>query len=676
MSNRLIHETSPYLLQHAHQPVDWYPWGEDAFTAARESGKPIFLSIGYSTCHWCHVLSHESFEDEETARLLNERYISIKVDREERPDIDHVYMTAAQVMNGQGGWPLSVFMTADQQPFYIGTYFPKTPQFNRPSFRQVTLQLSEQFRRSPEKIAQVGQNMSQTLRDVLRPASSTSTWDESIIHETFDQAMRQFDRQHGGFGEAPKFPSPALLRFLLDYYQYAEDETALQMVMRSLIAMRDGGMTDQVGYGLFRYTVDAEWQIPHFEKMLYDNAWFATLCIETYQVTGQIRFRRYAEEILTFVERELSAPDGTFYAALDADNEGGEGHYYTFTAAELTDLLGPDALFPRFYHASPSGNFEGRNVFYRTGRTLEAFARSVHLSPAETAAQLERERQLVLRARNERPRPFRDDKRLTSWNAMMISTFAKAGRVFGEPHYTRVATRAMTSLERFVRTENQLAVHYRDGQATGHGFLDDYAYLIDAHLELFQSTRRALHLKEALAFADVLQDQFQTADGYFYLTSSRSDELLVRPLDLYDGVTPAGNSVALNAFFTLSRLTGRLVYQESAERALAALVEEVEQQPTGFASLVSTFTYRQMEPKELIILIPEESEIPIEINQLQQMRLPEVALLIGTKRDLLPLVPLLADYPEPNVPTAYLCHDFSCERPTTNLTELLARLNI
>lgn len=676
MSNRLIHETSPYLLQHAHQPVDWYPWGEDAFTAARESGKPIFLSIGYSTCHWCHVLSHESFEDEETARLLNERYIAIKVDREERPDIDHVYMTAAQVMNGQGGWPLSVFMTADQQPFYIGTYFPKTPQFNRPSFRQVTLQLSEQFRRSPEKIAQVGQNMSQTLRDVLQPTTSTHTWNESIIHETFDQAMRQFDRQHGGFGEAPKFPSPALLRFLLDYYRFAEDETALHMVMRSLIAMRDGGMTDQVGYGLFRYTVDAEWQIPHFEKMLYDNAWFATLCIETYQVTGQIRFRRYAEEVLTFVERELSAPDGTFYAALDADSEGGEGHYYTFTASELTDLLGPDALFPRFYHASQSGNFEGRNVFYRTGQTLEMFAREIHLSPAETAAQLERERQILLRARSERPRPFCDDKRLTSWNAMMISTFAKAGRVFGEPHYTRVATRAMTSLEQFVRTENKLAVHYRDGQATGHGFLDDYAYLIDAHLELFQSTRRALHLKEALAFADVLQDQFQTADGYFYLTSSRSDELLVRPLDLYDGVTPAGNSIALNAFFTLSRLTGRLVYQESAERALTALIEEVEQQPTGFASLVSTFTYRQMEPKELIILIPEDVDIPVEIEQLQQMRLPEVALLIGTKRDLLPHVSLLADYPEPEESTAYLCHDFTCERPTTNLTEILARLTI
>ncbi|WP_294744897.1 thioredoxin domain-containing protein [uncultured Exiguobacterium sp.] len=676
MSNRLIHETSPYLLQHAHQPVDWYPWGEDAFTAARETGKPIFLSIGYSTCHWCHVLSHESFEDEETARLLNERYIAIKVDREERPDIDHLYMTAAQVMNGQGGWPLSVFMTADQQPFYIGTYFPKTPQFNRPSFRQVTLQLSEQFRRSPDKIAQVGQNMSQTLRDVLQPATSTRAWDESIIHDTFDQAMRQFDRQHGGFGEAPKFPSPALLRFLLDYYQFTEDETALHMVMRSLIAMRDGGMTDQVGYGLFRYTVDAKWEIPHFEKMLYDNAWFATVCIETYQASGQTRFRRYAEEVLTFVEQELTAPDGTFYAALDADSEGGEGHFYTFTAAELTDLLGPDALFPRFYHASPSGNFEGRNVFYRTGRTLEAFARSVHLSPAETAAQLERERQLLLRARNERSRPFRDDKRLTSWNAMMISTFAKAGRVFGEPHYTRVATRAMTTLEQFVCTEQHLAVHYRDGRATGHGFLDDYAYLIDAHLELFQSTHHALHLKEALAFADVLQDQFQTADGYFYLTSSRSDELLVRPLDLYDGVTPAGNSVALNAFFTLSRLTGRLVYQESAERALTALIEEVEQQPTGFASLVSTFTYRQMEPKELIILIPEDVDIPLEIKQLQQLRLPEVALLIGKKGDLMPHVPLLAEYPEPDEPTAYFCHDFACERPTTNLTEILARLNI
>jgi len=676
MSNRLIHETSPYLLQHAHHPVDWYPWGEDAFTAARETGKPIFLSIGYSTCHWCHVLAHESFEDEETARLLNERYISIKVDREERPDIDHLYMTAAQVMNGQGGWPLSVFMTADQQPFYIGTYFPKTPQFNRPSFRQVTLQLSEQFRRSPEKIAQVGQNMSQTLRDVLQPATSTRTWNESIIHDTFDQAMRQFDRQHGGFGEAPKFPSPALLRFLLDYYQFAEDETALHMVMRSLIAMRDGGMTDQVGYGLFRYTVDAKWEIPHFEKMLYDNAWFATVCIETYQASGQTRFRRYAEEVLTFVEQELTAPDGTFYAALDADSEGGEGHFYTFTERELTDLLGPNALFPRFYHASASGNFEGRNVFYRTGRTLEAFARSIHLSLAETASQLEHERQILLRARNERMRPFRDDKRLTSWNAMMISTFAKAGRVFGEPYYTRVATRAMTSLERFVRTEQHLAVHYRDGQATGHGFLDDYAYMIDAHLELFQSTHHALHLKEALAFADVLQDQFQTADGYFYLTSSRSDKLLVRPLDLYDGVTPAGNSIALNARFQLSRLTGRLVYQKSPDRALATLIEEVEQQPTGFASLVSTFTYRQMEPKELIILLPEEVDIPLEIKQLQQLRLPEVALLIGTKRDLLPHVPLLAEYPEPDAPTAYLCHDFSCERPTTRLTEILARLNI
>uniref|UniRef100_UPI0028B1505C thioredoxin domain-containing protein n=1 Tax=Exiguobacterium sp. TaxID=44751 RepID=UPI0028B1505C len=614
--------------------------------------------------------------DEETARLLNERYISIKVDREERPDIDHLYMTAAQVMNGQGGWPLSVFMTADQQPFYIGTYFPKTPQFNRPSFRQVTLQLSEQFRRSPEKIAQVGQNISQTLRDVLQPATSTRTWDESIIHDTFDQAMRRFDRQHGGFGEAPKFPSPALLRFLLDYYQFAEDETALHMVMRSLIAMRDGGMTDQVGYGLFRYTVDAKWEIPHFEKMLYDNAWFATVCIETYQASGQTRFRRYAEEVLTFVEQELTAPDGTFYAALDADSEGGEGHFYTFTERELTDLLGPNALFPRFYHASSSGNFEGRNVFYRTGRTLEAFARSIHLSLAETASQLEHERQILLRARNERMRPFRDDKRLTSWNAMMISTFAKAGRVFGEPHYTHVATRAMTSLERFVRTEQHLAVHYRDGQVTGHGFLDDYAYMIDAHLELFQSTHHALHLKEALAFADVLQDQFQTVDGYFYLTSSRSDKLLVRPLDLYDGVTPAGNSVALNALFTLSRLTGRLVYQESAERALATLIEEVEQQPTGFASLVSTFTYRQMEPKELIILLPEEVDIPLEIKQLQQLRLPEVALLIGTKRDLLPHVPLLAGYPEPDEPMAYLCHDFACERPTTNLTEILARLNI
>lgn len=674
--NRLIHESSPYLQQHASNPVDWYPWGEEAFAAARVANKPIFLSIGYSTCHWCHVLAHESFEDDETAAMLNQRFISIKVDREERPDIDQIYMTAAQIMNGQGGWPLSVFMSPDQTPFYIGTYFPKTPQFNRPSFRQVLLQLSEHYQTDPQKIKRVGENIEQALRDV-NASKQQGELAETFLHETFDQAMRQFDVANGGFGSAPKFPSPSLLTFLLDYYRYAEDETALQMVMRTLTAMRDGGITDQVGFGLYRYAVDQTWTIPHFEKMLYDNALFATLCLETYQASGKERFKRYAEETLLYVERDLLSDDGAFYSAEDADSEGREGLFYTFTTDELIQHLGEDALFPRYYHATASGNFEGRHVFHRSNQQLTTFAAEVGLPVSEVVRRLEQERRHLLAIRSERTRPFRDDKVLTSWNALMISAFAKAGRVLNEPHYTSVATRAVRFIEDHLYEDDRLRVSYRDGHVQGDGFLDDYSFLTEAYLELHQTTQDVHYLKHANHLTDLMISGFADPSGSFFFTSNSAEQLLLRPKELYDGVTPAGNSTATLNLFRLSQLTGRSTYLELVHQVLQSAAHEMEQQPTGYASLISVYCRIMMQPQELIILTDDMSAVAPYLSRLHNNRLPELALLVGTRKELMQSAPFIADYyMMDDRPTAYLCHDFTCDQPTTDLEKVCLQLEI
>ncbi len=674
-TNRLIHEKSPYLLQHAENPVDWYPWGEEAFAMARATNKPIFLSIGYSTCHWCHVLAHESFEDEETARLLNDRFISIKVDREERPDIDQIYMTAAQLMNGQGGWPLSVFMSPDQTPFYIGTYFPKTPQFNRPSFRQVVLQLSEHYRTDPEKIERVGTEINEALSKVLH-GDTSGQLDESLVHDTFDQAMRQFDVKNGGFGEAPKFPSPSLLTFLLDYHRFAEDETALQMVMRTLTAMRDGGITDQVGFGLYRYTVDARWETPHFEKMLYDNALFATACIETFQASGHERFKQYAEEVFTYIERDLLSPEGGFYSAEDADSEGREGLFYTFTSEELTTFLGEEALFPLYYQATPGGNFEGRNIFRRTDHSIQAFADERDMPVRDVVRQLERERQTLLRIRSTRTRPFRDDKVLTSWNALMISAYAKAGRVFANPHYTSVAERALAFLETRLIDGDTVRVRYREGHVQGNGFLDDYSFLTEAYLELHHTTQKIQYLHAALRLTERMLRDFGDSNSSFFFTSVNDETLLVRPKDLYDGVTPAGNSTAVSNLLRLSQLTGRTSYRDAAHQIFASVALEVKAQPTGFASLMSAYVRTLMQPKELIILTDTQEAIEPFLSELLTRRIPELSVLVGKKADLLSIAPFLTDYePIDSAPTAYLCHDFQCNRPTTNLESLLHELN-
>lgn len=675
-TNRLINEKSPYLLQHATNPVDWYPWGEEAFAAARATNKPIFLSIGYSTCHWCHVLAHESFEDEETARMLNDRFISIKVDREERPDIDQIYMTAAQLMNGQGGWPLSVFMSPDQTPFYIGTYFPKTPQFNRPSFRQVLLQLSEHYRTDPGKIKRVGQEIIQALTAVTT-FDSEDPLDEALVHETFDQAMRQFDMENGGFGTAPKFPSPSLLTFLLDYYRFAEYETALQMVMRTLTAMRDGGITDHVGFGLYRYTVDERWEIPHFEKMLYDNALFATLCIETYQVSGSERFKQYAKEIFAYIERDLSSPDGAFYSAEDADSEGHEGLFYTFTFDELTNLLGQDAVFPLLYQATPQGNFEGRIVFRRTGQSIQQLAADRNTAVQDILIQLEQERRTLLLFRSQRTRPFRDDKVLTSWNALMISAYAKAGRVFNDDRYTERARQALTFLETHLVDDDRLHVRYRQGHVQGNGYLDDYSFLTEAYLELHQTTQHIPYLKQAIRLTERMIRDFSDEDGSFFFTSFEDDTLLVRPKDVYDGVKPAGNSTAVSNLLRLSQLTGRTGYRDQAQRNFSTLASEIKSQPTGFASLLSVYTRTLMEPKELIVLTESYADVASFMTQLHQRRLPELSLLVGSKTDLLEIAPFLATYDAPTQQaTAYLCHDFQCDRPTTNLSELFQKIMI
>ncbi|WP_114571755.1 thioredoxin domain-containing protein [Exiguobacterium flavidum] len=666
--NWLIHSKSPYLLQHAENPVDWYEWGEEAFERARTEGKPIFLSIGYSTCHWCHVLAHESFEDAETASVLNERFVSIKVDREERPDIDQIYMTAAQLMNGQGGWPLSVFMTPDQTPFFIGTYFPKKPHFNQPSFTQVIVQLAHHYSDDPAKVSRIGQEVKEALMHVSR--SDGRPLDEDVLHDAFDQLMREFDTKNGGFGGAPKFPSLPLLSFLLEYHRYAEDETALQMVMRTLTAIREGGIYDQVGFGVARYAVDAAWEIPHFEKMLYDNALFAFLCAETFQLTGRPRFRVYAEEVFLYIESVMTSPEGAFYSAEDADSEGREGTFYVWQKSEIDELLGPDSLFAKAYGVTAEGNFEGANVLRRTGQDFNQLAEQAGLDPRALMAQLASERRTLLAVRNTRTRPGLDDKVLTSQNALMIAAYARASRAFDEPVYLERARRAARFIEEHLVVDGRLMVRWRDGEVKGFGLLDDYAYLASSYLELYDAT---LDVRDLLRARELVDDAvrlfYDDAAGSFFFTGTDQEELMIRSKEHYDGVLPSGNSVMARLLLRLSQLTGETDYEEKAFRLFSST--DVRSQPTGHAALLEAYCLTEHVRRELIVLTADDEDATAFLSRLRRKHLPELAILTARSgHDLACVAPFVADYRREGPTTAYLCENFVCNLPTSDLPSI------
>ena len=590
--NHLIGEKSPYLLQHAHNPVDWHPWGEDAFEKAKREDKPIFLSIGYSTCHWCHVMAHESFEDHEVAEMLNAHFVPVKVDREERPDIDNVYMAACQAATGSGGWPLTVVLTPDGRPFYAATYLPKSGGWGKPGLLQVLQSVKKQWSGKRHELLAYAEKLTSFLRTAQsrRPAEAELSLD--IMQKGFVQLSQSFDPTYGGFGKAPKFPTPHNLLFLLSYYGRTRNETAMMMVKKTLDSMRAGGIYDHVGYGFSRYSVDAKWITPHFEKMLYDNALLAYAYLYAAEKTGDNSHKQVAEEILTYVMRDLMGPQGEFFSAEDADSEGAEGRFYTWTAAELAETLGAEkaALFGEYYNVTAKGNFEqGTNILHTVGGTLPDYAAQTKHSESELGDIFEECRKKLFIRRNKRRRPFRDDKVLTAWNALMAVALAKAARVLNRAAYRVAAEKCLAFIAKNLRrSDGRLMAAYRDGESRHMAYLDDYAYLLWALMELNETMPTEENITKAKMLAEEMIDLFwdEIEEGFF-LVGRDAEPLLVRPREWVDAAMPSGSSVAALMLVRLSDETGEKKYREISSRMLKCMAGELSRSPMAYTFLLT-----------------------------------------------------------------------------------------
>lgn len=673
-ANRLVHETSPYLLQHAQNPVDWYPWGDEAFQLAAEHDKPVFLSIGYSTCHWCHVMERESFEDEATAALLNEHFIAIKVDREERPDVDDTYMKAIQMMTGSGGWPLSVFLTPQGRPFYGGTYFPPTSMVGRPSFPQVLLAIAEAWRDRRQETLGSAEKITEALAS-LHVSRSPTALSADILKRAFATLSSHFDESYGGFTDAPKFPQPSTLAFLLSYGHRTGDEKALRMVATTLDAMAAGGIHDHLGGGFHRYSTDRQWLVPHFEKMLYDQALLGTVYVQAYQATGDESYASVARGIFDYVLRDLTDANGGFYAGEDADSEGREGTFYVWTRAEIEAILPQKQaeLFCERYGITKKGNFEnGTNVLHVTRSAPQA---------KETSQESERElaiaRQTLLEHRSARPRPHRDDKIITGWNGLMISALACGGAVLAEPLYVVAAEKAARFVLDSLGAEERLMRYFRAGRAVEKGFLDDHAYMILALMDLYQATFDARWLDEAARLADRTIELFGDSEsGGFFLTAHDVERLIVREKPGHDGAVPSGNSIAATALLRLAKTTGNEWYAWQAQRVLEAFSSAVVKSPTAFTAMLTALGLSIGPSQEIVIAASEQSaEAETLIDEVRRHFLPHAVLVLrpfgsGAKavEDAVPFVGRLG--PVEGRAAAYVCRDHACQRPVMSRNEL------
>jgi uncharacterized protein YyaL (SSP411 family) len=649
MANRLAQETSPYLLQHKDNPVDWYAWGEEALRRAREEDRPILLSIGYSACHWCHVMERESFEDEQTAALMNERFVCIKLDREERPDLDAIYMEACQAMTGHGGWPLNAFLTPEQVPFYAGTYFPPERRMGMPSWRDVLEAVAEAWETRRDEIRAGSDRIVERLQGGARLRPSSEIMDGRALAEAVGALRSQYDRVHGGFGGAPKFPPASALEFLL---RRAETE----MTAHTLRAMASAGMYDQVGGGFARYSVDAGWLVPHFEKMLYDNALLARAYLHGWQVTNEELFRRVCCETLDWALREMRGPEGGFYAALDADSEGEEGRFYVWTLDELREALGEDAPAGiEYFGATESGNFEGRNILTRG---------------SEEPANLGEMRARLYEARARRVWPGLDDKRLTSWNALMISALADAGAVLGRPDYLDAARAcAEFLLSEVTDEEGRLLRSFKDGQAKLNAYLEDHAYLLEALLTLYEATFEPRWFAEARSLADATIERFADDDnGGFFETSADHEQLVARRKDLEDHPIPAGNSSAAYGLLRLAALTGEHEYEKRAVSVLHLLHSVAPKHPQAFGHLLQAFDFHLSAVKEVALVGEDTGALEGVVRGAFRPHL----VLAGGEADGVPL--LEGREPVDGRPAAYVCEHFACKAPVTEPEELEALL--
>jgi uncharacterized protein YyaL (SSP411 family) len=682
MANRLAQETSPYLLQHKDNPVDWYPWGEEALERARQEDRPILLSVGYSACHWCHVMERESFEDESTAELMNRHFVNIKVDREERPDIDSIYMSAVQAMTRHGGWPMTVFMTPDGAPFYGGTYFPPVPSRGMPSFKQLLTSLAEAYEnRRDEVLESAG-----TVRDYLREATSVSIPKSEVSAGLLTHAatslVGQVDNRFGGFGGAPKFPQAMNLEVLLRHHKRTGDMAALSGLELTFRQMANGGIYDQLGGGFARYSVDAYWLVPHFEKMLYDNALLARLYLEAYQATGDAFYRRIAEETLDYVVRDMTDPEGGFYSAEDADSEGEEGKFYVWTPEEIEDALKSDEakLAMRFWDVTEGGNFEGKNIL-NVPRPLEVVATEFGVTPEELWQRIVDIREKLLAVREERVRPGRDEKVLAAWNGLMLRAFAFAARVTGREDYRRIATQNASFLLEKLKVDGRLRRSYKDGRARFNGYLEDYACVADGLVELYEATFETRWLVETASLADdILALFWDDEKGVFYDTAADHEELVTRPRDVYDSASPSGNSVAVDVLLRLSVLLDREDYREKAEAVLEDMSGGMAQVPGGFGRLLSALDFHLSTPYEVALIWALDAPDVRDLTKaVYSDYLPNkvVAGRAESDEEAARIVPLLAERPtRDGEPTAYVCVNRACQMPTTDPEELKRQLGI
>ena len=653
-TNRLIDETSPYLLQHAHNPVDWYPWGEEAFERAREEGKPVLVSIGYSACHWCHVMEHESFEDAAVAAVQNEHFVNIKVDMEERPDVDQIYMNFVQMTTGRGGWPMNVFITPDKQPFFGGTYFPQIPRYGMPSWQQILMSIAEAWRERRDEIEQSVTQIVGELRRMSIVESGSSLSDE-MLDTACASHVRTFDAVNGGFGGAPKFPAAMSLEFLLRYHKRTGDAKALEMVTFSLDKMACGGIYDQLGGGFHRYAVDQIWLVPHFEKMLYDNAQLARVYLHAFQVTGTEFYRRITTEILDYIEREMLDASGGFYSTQDADSEGEEGKFFVWSPEEIAEVLGEtDAkLFCETYGITKGGNFEGHNI--------------PNLNEATTERPLAEMCQKLFDHREDRIKPGRDEKVLTAWNGLMLAAFADAAGVLGDERYLAIAKNNAAFIKRELNVGGRLLRTWKDGRAKLNAYIEDYANVADGLLELFKVTGEIAYLNDAKELADLMITEFwDEENGGFFFTSNDHEELVVRNKDLWDNATPSGNSVAADILLRLAKLTGEEKYERFAIATLRISASQIKRHPQGFGRALSALEFHLGQGKEIVVV--GDSGNSLEREVLGMYRPHDTVVTALDASDNLPLTDGRTRVD--GSATAYVCQNFVCNRPVTSVEEL------
>ena len=674
-TNRLIHETSPYLLQHAHNPVDWYPWSEEAFEKAKKENKPVLLSIGYSACHWCHVMERESFENEKIAALMNELFVNIKVDREERPDLDEIYMNAVQMLTGRGGWPMTMFLTPEGKPFYGGTYFPPEDRQGMPGFPRILQGVAQAYRERPADVEKSVAQILETLHHMAESQPSEKDFAPGIIAESCEKIARAYDSENGGLGQAPKFPNPGVYELFLRYYSESGDERYLTMVAQTLSKMAQGGIYDHVGGGFHRYSVDAKWLVPHFEKMLYDNAQLLRIYSQAYVITREPLYKTVVEESARYLLREMHQPEGGFYSTQDADSEGEEGKFFVWTLAEIDALLGAEdgEVFARMYDVTEEGNFEEKNILHPI-LTVDQASKFFRKEKSEIEALIARTKEKLFTAREKRIKPFRDEKIIAAWNGLLLSGLAEAIKITGASSCLEASRRTVEFIFGRMFRDGYLLHVYKDGQAKLRGYLDDYAFVALGLLDLYEVLLDRSLIDRAMELADIMLREFwdERGGGLFY-TGKSHQPLISRAKPVFDASIPSGNAIAAQLLLRLYHLVGVEDYHTRAETILRSYYDAMVSQPFGFAHMLCALD-QYLHPAKEIVIVGERSDARTTdlIKEIHSLYLPNKAVQIFAPGESLEKVsPLMVGKQQiDGRPTAYVCQNFTCSAPVTSWAEL------